>query len=91
MIRRLLPLALLVFSGISAPTLLFRSGGLERLERLEDEKSQVDLEISRIRERIHFLEKKAEALRTDPAYVERVARDRLGLVRQTEVVFHFRH
>ncbi|HEV8551481.1 MAG TPA: septum formation initiator family protein, partial [Polyangiaceae bacterium] len=29
-------------------------------------------------------------VKDDPAYVERAARDELGLLRQTEVVFQFR-
>ena len=49
----------------------------------------MELEISRLSKRIHELRARTEAVRTDPLEVERVARDKLGLVRRTEVVFQF--
>ncbi len=38
---------------------------------------------------IHELRAEVERMRAQPEAVEQVARDRLGLVRQTEVVFQF--
>jgi cell division protein FtsB len=63
--------------------------GLSRLERLKGERERSDEEISRIAQEIRELRAEVAEIRTSPAAVERVARDELGLVRQTEVVFQF--
>ncbi len=71
------------------PILLLSTGGLGRLDRLEQEQQSVELEISRITKRIEHLRTEAEGLKERPAAVERAARDQLGLLRQTEVVLQF--
>ena len=63
--------------------------GVPRLRSLEREKGRVDLEISRLGEQIRELRVEVRRLREDPAQVEQVARDELGLVRQTELVMQF--
>ena len=47
-------------------------------------------EVSRVSAEIRELRAKVQQIQKDPAMVEAVARDELGLVRQTEVVFLFR-
>lgn len=76
--------------ALGAPILLLSSGGVARLDRLSSEQESVELEISRISKRIEHLRAEARALKHDPTQVERVARDQLGLVRRTEIVFQFR-
>lgn len=71
------------------PALLVSSGGVSRLERLQEERETVKLDISRLSKRIEHLRSSAHSLKKDPAAVERSARDELGLVRRTEIVFHF--
>lgn len=71
------------------PALLLSSGGLARLERLQTERETVELEISRLNKRIDHLRSRAQAVKHDPRAVERSARDELGLLRRTEIVFHF--
>lgn len=88
-IQRVLPLAVLALGLIGMPTLLMTTGGLGRLGRLQAERATVELEISRLNERIHQLRASAAALKDDPQEVERSARDELGLLRRTEIVFHF--
>ena len=56
------------------------SGVLKNLR--EDELEQLAREIATLKGEI-------EALRTDPVYVERIARDELGMVRDEEFVFQF--
>jgi cell division protein FtsB len=56
---------------------------------LQHERETVELDFSRLGKRIEQLRSSAHSLKKDPAAVERSARDELGLVRRTEVVFHF--
>ena len=88
-VQRLLPLLLLLLGIVGMPTLLLSHGGLGRLKRLKAEQKSVALEISRLNKRITQLRAATRALKDDPLAVERSARDELGLVRRTEVVFHF--
>ncbi len=88
--QRAAPIALLVLASVSVPAMILSPNGLERLRRLEAEKEQVDEEAARLAQEIRRLRAEAKRLKTHPAAVERVARDELGLVRQTEVVFQFK-
>lgn len=88
-LQRLLPALVLTLAVVSVPLLLVSAGGLSRLEGLRRERSAVELEISRLNKRVEELRAGATAIKTDPAAVERAARDQLGLVRRTEVVFQF--
>jgi cell division protein FtsB len=84
-----LPLAVLVVAIIGAPLMILSPQGLPRLRGLEKELSDVDEENAELRRQIEDLRGRVTRLRDDPAAVERIARDDLGLVRQTEVVFQF--
>lgn len=87
--ERVLPLAVLVVAIIGAPLMILSPQGLPRLRGLEKELSDVDEENAELRRQIEDLRGRVTRLRDDPAAVERIARDDLGLVRQTEVVFQF--
>jgi cell division protein FtsB len=63
---------------------------LHRLTSLREERSRADTEISRLSQQIAELRAQVQRIKEEPAAVERVARDELGLVRQTEVVFQFK-
>jgi cell division protein FtsB len=79
----------LAVGAVGTPWLLISTGGTARLGQLEREREEVELEISRLTKRVHELKARAQAVRSDPREVERVARDKLGLVRRTEVIFQF--
>lgn len=87
--ERVLPLAVLVVAVIGAPLMILSPQGLPRLRGLEKELADVDEENAELRRQIEELRGRVTRLRDDPAAVERIARDDLGLVRQTEVVFQF--
>jgi cell division protein FtsB len=87
---RLLPLAVLVVAVVVVPWMMVSPSGLHRLRSLEAEKKRADEEISRLAQEIRELRAEVRRIKEDPAAVERVARDELGLVRQTEVVFQFK-
>ncbi len=89
LVERVLPIAILVVALVGAPVLIFSPEGLPRLRGLERELAAVDEENKRVEREIEELRGRVERLRDDPAAVERIARDDLGLVRQSEVVFQF--
>jgi cell division protein FtsB len=88
-LERVLPLAVLIIAVIGAPVLIFSPQGLPRLRGLEKELGDVEDENAQLRREIEALRGRVDRLRDDPKAVERIARDNLGLVRQTEVVFQF--
>ncbi|HYO97742.1 MAG TPA: septum formation initiator family protein [Polyangiaceae bacterium] len=88
--QRMLPVVLLAVAAVSVPVMILSPEGLSRLEHLESEKARADQEAARLSEEIRRLRAEVKDIKEDPAAVERVARDELGLVRQTEVVFQFR-
>ena len=88
--QRVLPLAVLALAAISVPMMMLSSTGLPRLQGLREEKVRADDEVSRLSQQIWELRAEVARIKDDPAAVERVARDELGLVRRSEVVFQFR-
>ena len=88
-LERVLPLAILVVAVIGAPVMIFSPEGLPRLRGLERELSQVEEETAELGREIESLRGRVQRLRDDPTAVERIARDNLGMLRQTEVVFQF--
>ncbi len=88
--QRVLPLAVLALAAISVPMMMLSSTGLPRLQGLREEKVRADDEVSRLSQQIWELRAEVARIKDDPAAVERAARDELGLVRRSEVVFQFR-
>lgn len=82
-------MGVLAVAIVSVPVMIFSNDGLARLRHLEAEKVRADEEVSRLSAQIRKLRSEVRRMKEDPAMVERVARDELGLVRQTEVVFQF--
>lgn len=84
-----MPLAVLVAAIISVPVMLMSPTGLTRLENLRRERAEAEREVTRLSREIRRLRAEVRRVKKEPAAVERVARDELGLVRQTEIVFQF--
>jgi cell division protein FtsB len=84
-----MPLAVLAMAAVSVPMLMLSATGLPRLQGLREEKVRADDEVSRLSQQIWELRAEVARIKDDPAAVERAARDELGLVRRTEVVFQF--
>ena len=87
--QRVLPLTVLALAAVSVPFLILSPTGLPRLRNLEEERGRANEEISRLGSQITTLRAEVARIKSDPAAVERAARDELGLVRTTEVVFQF--
>jgi cell division protein FtsB len=87
--ERLLPIAILATAAIGVPVMILAPPGLPRLRALSKELADVEQENASLRLEVQQLRGKVQHLRDDPTAVERIARDELGLVRSTEVVFQF--
>lgn len=88
-IERTLPVLLLSLALVAVPALIWSPSGLPRLERLRNERAELHDKSARLSEEIRKLQAEVARVKSDPSLLEQVARDELGLVRQTEVVFQF--
>ncbi len=84
-----LPLAILTMALVSVPVLLLEPQGLPRMRALEKELAGVQAENAELRRDVGKLRADVKELRENPTAVERIAREQLGLVRKSEVVFQF--
>ncbi|MDB4933852.1 MAG: Cell division protein DivIC (FtsB), stabilizes FtsL against RasP cleavage [Labilithrix sp.] len=84
-----LPLAVLTVSLVAVPILLMEPQGLPRMRSLETELAGVQNENAELRRDVGKLRTEVKELRENPTAVERIAREQLGLVRKSEVVFQF--
>jgi len=69
--------------------LVFGRMGLVAHLRLKDEAGRIEGEIARVETEIGVLARRVDALNRDPHTIERLARERLGMVRPGETVFLF--
>jgi cell division protein FtsB len=88
-LERILPISILAMAAVGVPVMMLAPQGIPRLVLLSRELSQVDTENAALRQQIQHLRGRVQHLREDPVAVERIARDELGLVRTSEVVFQF--
>ncbi|MFW2387196.1 MAG: FtsB family cell division protein [Polyangiales bacterium] len=85
----LLPFALMVMAIMTVPTLVLDEQGLPRYRKLRTELHELQDSNEELVREIATLKGEIEALRSDSSYVERIARDELGMVRDEEFVFQF--
>lgn len=85
----LLPLGLLVTSVVLVPVRMLDAQGLPRYRALKSELQHVQRDNERVAREVAELSREVDALKADPAAIERIARDELGMVREDEVVFQF--
>jgi len=85
----MLPLGILAVAAVGVPVMMLAPEGLPRLRALSKELAQVETENVSQKQQIQQLRGRVHHLREDPAAIERIARDELGLVRSSEVVFQF--
>ena len=69
--------------------MVLRPDGLPRMRAVEHELSSVQAENRSLKRDVGDLKIQVRHLRDDPAAIEHIARDELGMVRKSEVVFQF--
>jgi cell division protein FtsB len=84
-----LPLAVLTVSLVAVPVLVLEPQGMPRMRALDKELRGVEAENAELRRDVTRLRTEVKDLRENPAAIERIAREQLGLVRKSEVVFQF--
>lgn len=89
LVERTLPIGVLALALVAVPVLALEPEGLPRVRSLQRELDDVEKENAELRTDVERLHATVGDLRDDPAAVERIARDELGLVRKSEVVFQF--
>ncbi len=90
LLERVLPVTVLVLAVVAVPVMAFSPTGLARLRSLREERQRADATVAELSREIARLRVEVAQIKSDPAAIERVARDELGLVRQTELVFQFK-
>jgi cell division protein FtsB len=63
--------------------------GVVKYYRMKAQYTALTGEIAKLKRDNAKLAKDVHALRSDPAYLERIARDKLGLARQGEMVYYY--
>jgi len=63
--------------------------GLVKYYRMKAQYNTLTEEISTLKQDNARLVRDVRALKTDPACIERIARDKLGLARQGEIVYYY--
>jgi len=76
-----LGLALLLLQDV------FGTHGLLAMRRAQKESARVQREIDQINQENRRLQENVKALKTDPAAIERIAREEMGLARPGEYIF----
>jgi cell division protein FtsB len=78
-------LALVVAIGLA----VFAGGGILRVRAMQGEIRQLEGELATLRAQTEKLTATIDKLRHDPAYIEKLAREDLGYVREGETVLKF--
>jgi cell division protein FtsB len=89
LLRRTLPVAMLSLAIVTVPLLVLSPDGLPKLRALQAELGERNAQNEELGRDVSRLRVEVRRLRDDPACVERIARDELGMVRKNEVVFQF--
>lgn len=85
----LLPLCLLLMAIVAVPVRILDEQGLPRYRALRQELAEVSGVNDRLRREVADLRRDVDGLTNEPATIERIARDELGMVRADEIVFQF--
>jgi cell division protein FtsB len=88
-LRTMLLVMLLFGAAILVPLKVFDPNGLPRVERLKKELDALNDANAKLRRENEALRMEIHAFHASPNYVEKVARDELGMVGPDEVIYQF--
>lgn len=87
--RVALPAGLLLAAAIFVPLKIFDHKGLARIDRLQTELEGLEDTNRQLRRENDALRMQIQAFHSDPGYVEKIARDELGMVGPEEIIYQF--
>jgi cell division protein FtsB len=87
--RWALPIALLLVAAVLVPLGIYGPKGLDRVRRLAGELESIEDANRVLRRENDALRQQIRAFHSDPGYIEKIARDELGLIGPSEVVYQF--
>jgi cell division protein FtsB len=87
--RRLRLVLLIAAVCVTLYFLLGGTRGLMGFFRLRHDVTELELQLRGARSTVDSLEREISRLRSDTAYIERVAREKLGMARRDEKVYKF--
>lgn len=82
----------LIYGGLAAAVYFAVFGGeysLLELRRIERERARTQAELDSLRAELARARARIDSLRTDPSAIERVARERYGMIRDGERLYRF--
>lgn len=85
----ILSLYLLLFAGLGVTGAILFMDASEEYSRLEAVQAENRRRLSEAQEQLRNQERVLERLRTDPEYVDKVIRRKLGYAKPDEFIFHF--
>jgi len=88
-VRIALLILLLAGAAIVVPVKIFDPNGLARVDRLQKELDALNEANTALRRENEALGREIHAFHSDPHYIEKVARDELGMVGIEEVIYQF--
>jgi cell division protein FtsB len=88
--NKLYALILIGLVAVLTLVLVYSQQGLFKLSSLEGELGRVESENAAIKEENRRLMHEIERARTDPGFLEDVARQKLGLIRTDETIYRLR-
>jgi len=87
--KKLLAAAGVLFALYLLASFIFGEMGLVKYYRMKAQYNSLTEETAELKQNNVGLRKDVYALKNDPAYVERIARDKLGLARKGEIVYYY--
>ncbi len=87
--KKFLFAAAILFSLYLLASFILGEMGLVKYYRMKAQYNTLKDEIAKLRSDNARLTGEVGALRSDPAYLERIARDKLGLARPGEIVYYY--
>ena len=82
-------LAPLLFAAVAVPMKICDHQGMDRVKRLKRELSSLKGANDQIRRENEALANRIRAFHSDPAYIEKIARDEFGMVAPGEIIYQF--
>jgi len=86
--KNLLTICLLVVISLMFAYAVFGSRGVLRIVQAEKQKKALQLELAEIRQQQEQLHREIERLQKDKSYWEQLARTKLGMVREGELIYY---